>query len=186
VSTSPGTDPVPDRSEDRAALEELRRGARRLAWIYAAAALALMPWIAYLAITLPKRDLDTHYRAAWVGFDLLLIAAIARTAYLAFRMDPRVQLPATATATLLIVDAWFDITTAGGRGATAEAILLAAVFEIPAAIFSIYVAYWVARHELRLAHLEHLSGDTGPPRSGREPHAGTDRAQQPPADRQRG
>jgi hypothetical protein len=134
-----------------------------MAWIYAAAAVALMPWIVYLAVTLPKRDLDTHYRAAWVGFDLLLVFAITRTAYLAFRMDPRVQLPAVATATLLIVDAWFDITTAGGRGATAEAILLACVFEIPAAIFSMYVAYWVARQELRLAHLEHPATDPGPP-----------------------
>lgn len=134
-----------------------------MAWIYAAAALALMPWIVYLAVTLPKRDLDTHYRAAWVGFDILLVFAITRTAYLAFRMDPRVQLPATATATLLIVDAWFDITTAGGRGATAEAVVLAVFFEIPAAIFSIYVAYWVASHELRLAHLERLTEDTGPP-----------------------
>jgi hypothetical protein len=154
---------VPDPSEDRAALWQLRRGARRLAWVYAAAALALMPWIVYLAITLPKRDLDTHYRAAWVGFDILLVFAITRTAYLAFRMDPRVQLPATATATLLIVDAWFDITTAGGRGATAEAVVLAVLFEIPAAVFSIYVAYWVASHELHLAHLERLTEDVGPP-----------------------
>jgi hypothetical protein len=176
VSTSTGKDPVPDPSGDRAELEELRRGARRLAYIYAAAAVLLLPWIVYLAVTLPKRDLDTHYRAAWVGFDLFLVAAIIRTAYLAFKMDPRVQLPATATATLLIVDAWFDITTAGGRGATAEAILLAVVFEIPAAIFSIYVAYWVARHELRLAHLERLTGGTGPPVADPEPRSRVDRS----------
>ncbi|MGA8724598.1 MAG: hypothetical protein WB565_06115 [Acidimicrobiales bacterium] len=168
MSTSPGADRVPDPSEDRAALWQLRRGARRLAWVYAAAALVLMPWIVYLAITLPKRDLDTHYRAAWVGFDILLVFVITRTAYLAFRMDPRVQLPATATATLLIVDAWFDITTAGGRGATAEAIVLAIFFEIPAAIFSMYVAYWVASHELRLAHLERLTEDADPPAGDRE------------------
>jgi hypothetical protein len=179
-------DPVPDPSGDRAALEELRRGARRMAWIYAAAAVALMPWIVYLAITLPRRDLDTHYRAAWVGFDILLVLAIARTAYLAFRMDPRVQLPAVATATLLIVDAWFDITTAGGRGATAEAILLAVVFEIPAAIFSMYVAYWVARHELRLAHLEHLTADTGPAEVDHQPDSRDDPSDRPSPGRQLG
>ncbi len=178
-------DPVPDPSGDRAALEDLRRGARRMAWIYAAAAVALMPWIVYLAITLPRRDLDTHYRAAWVGFDILLVLAIARTAYLAFRMDPRVQLPAVATATLLIVDAWFDITTAGGRGATAEAILLAVVFEIPAAIFSMYVAYWVARHELRLAHLEHLTADTGPPEVDHQSDSSDDPSDRP-SPRQKG
>jgi hypothetical protein len=168
-------DPVPDPSEDRLALWELRRGARRMAWIYAAAAVALMPWIVYLAITLPKRDLDTHYRAAWVGFDILLVVAITRTAYLAFRMDPRVQLPAVATATLLIVDAWFDITTAGGKGATFEAIVLACVFEIPAAIFSMYMAYWVARQELRLAHLEQPTEEAGPPAAERERRRSIDR-----------
>ncbi len=177
---------MPGPSGDRTALEELRRGARRMAWIYAAAAVALMPWIVYLAITLPKRDLDTHYRAAWVGFDLLLAAAITRTAYLAFRMDPRVQLPAVATATLLIVDAWFDITTAGGRGATAEALLLAGVFEIPAAIFSMYVAYWVARQELRLTNLESLNGDPAPPAPDRSSRPSADTSDRPPADRQRG
>ena len=61
---------------------------------------------------------------------------------MAFRMDPRVQLPATATATLLIVDAWFDMTTSGGRGQFFEAFVLAVLIEIPAAVFSIY---WPAR-----------------------------------------
>ena len=79
-----------------------RRGARRLAWLYAAAAVILVPWIVYLAETLPRRQYDRHYRAAWVGFDLLLIFAITRTAYMAFRVDHRVQFPATATATLLV------------------------------------------------------------------------------------
>ncbi len=154
-----GASPERDASDDRAALIALRRGERRMAWVYTAAAVALMPWIVYLAISLPKRDLDTHYRAAWVGFDLLLVAAIVRTAYLAFRMDPRVQLPATATATLLLVDAWFDVLTAGGRGATLEAILLAAVFEIPAALFTLYLAHRIGRQVFELAHLERLIDD---------------------------
>ena len=84
-------------------------------------------------MTLPKRQFDLHYRAAWVGFDVLLVFAIARTAYMAFRVDQRVQFPATATATLLIVDAWFDVTTSGGRGQFFEALLLAVCIEIPAA-----------------------------------------------------
>ena len=65
-----------------------------MAWLYTAAAVILVPWIIYLAETLPRRQFDRHYRAAWVGFDVLLIYAIARTAYMAFRIDPRVQFPA--------------------------------------------------------------------------------------------
>jgi hypothetical protein len=93
---------------------------------------------------------------AWVGFDCLLVFAIVRTAYMAFRIDPRVQFPATATATLLFVDAWFDITTSGSRGAALEAIVLALLVEIPAAIFSLHMARRVNRQVLELAHLDPL------------------------------
>jgi hypothetical protein len=138
-----------------------------MAWLYTAAAVGLLPWIAYLAVSLPRRDLDMHYRAAWVGFDLLLVFAIVRTAYMAFRIDPRVQFPATATATLLFVDAWFDITTSGSHAAAFEAILLALFVEIPAAVFSIYMARRVSRQVLELAHLEppHIAGSAPPRRS---------------------
>ena len=47
-------------------------------------------------------------------------------------------------------------------------------FEIPAAIFSMYVAYWVAHHELRLAHLERLTEDTDPPAADREQPSSVD------------
>ncbi len=132
---------------------EVRRRARRLAWFYAGAAVILLPWIGVLAVTLPRRQFDLHYRAAWVGFDLLLVFAIARTAYMAFRVDPRVQLPATATATLLFVDAWFDITTSGNRSQVFEAMVLAALVEIPAAIFSLYLARSVNRQVIEAARL---------------------------------
>jgi hypothetical protein len=153
VSDAASSDPRPD-AEGLESRPEVFRRARRLAWLYAAAAVALLPWIAYLAVTLPKRDLDRHYRAAWVGFDCLLAFVIVRTAYMAFRVDPRVQFAATATATLLFVDAWFDITTSDGRDALIEALLLAACVEIPAALFSLHVARRVNRRVLELAHLD--------------------------------
>jgi hypothetical protein len=124
-----------------------------MAWLYSGAAVVLLPWIVYLAVTLPKRNLDHHYRAAWVGFDVFLVVVIIRTAYMAFRVDQRVQFAATATATLLIVDAWFDVTTSSGRGQVLEALVLAAVIEIPAAIFSIYLARQVNRRVLELADM---------------------------------
>jgi hypothetical protein len=126
-----------------------------MAWLYTAAAVALLPWIVYLAATLPKRSLDHHYRAAWVGFDVFLVVVIVRTAYFAFRVDQRVQFAATATATLLFVDAWFDVTTSSGRGQILEALLLAILVEIPAAIFSLYLARQVNLRVLESADLDH-------------------------------
>jgi len=171
------TGPLDEEDGRLEARPEVVRSARRMAWLYTGAAVALLPWIVYLALTLPKRDLDRHYRAAWVGFDLLLAFAIVRTAYMAFRIDPRVQFPATATATLLLVDAWFDVTTSGGRGATLEALLLAGFVEIPAALFSLYLARRVSRQVLHLAHLDRISHDDPPdrthhPGTGAGPEAG--------------
>jgi len=134
-------------------LEGVRKRARRAAIAYTLVGVALVPWTVYLAVTLPKRHLDTHYRGAWVGFDLLLVATIVLTAYLAFRMDDRVQFPAVATATLLLVDAWFDVMTSGTRSARFQAIVLALLLEIPAALFSLYLARQVNRHiEQEAAH----------------------------------
>ncbi len=130
--------------------EELMAGirvrSRRIAVLYSVGGALLIPWTVYLAVTLPKRDLDTHYRGAWVGFDILLVVAIILTAYFAYRMDARVQLPATATATLLVVDAWFDVMTAGNRQSTLEAVLMALCIEIPAALFSLWLARRVNRN----------------------------------------
>jgi hypothetical protein len=124
-----------------------------MAWLYTGAAVILLPWIVYLAATLPRRQFDRHYRAAWVGFDAFLIYAIARTAYMAFRVDPRVQFPATATAVLLFIDAWFDIMTSANRSQFFEALVLALLVEIPAAFFSLYLARSVNRRVLELAHV---------------------------------
>jgi phosphoglycerol transferase MdoB-like AlkP superfamily enzyme len=130
---------------------EAHRRARRYGWLYTAAAVVLMPWIVYLAVSLPKRNFDLHYRAAWVGFDVILVIAIVRTAYLAFRVDPRIQLSATVTATLLFVDAWFDIMTSGSHRQILEALVLAAVIEIPAALFTMSLARRVNRQVLERA-----------------------------------
>jgi hypothetical protein len=125
-----------------------------LAWLYTTAALVLLPWIVYLAETLPRHQFDRHYRAAWVGFDIILVIAIIRTAYMAFRVDPRIQFPATATAVLLIVDAWFDVVTSGNRSQFLQAVALAVLVEIPAAIFTLYLAHRVGRRLLELANVD--------------------------------
>ncbi len=132
----------------------IRRRAHRMAWVYTGAAVVLLPWIAYLALSLPRRNLEHHYRLSWVGFDIALVLVLARTAYMAFRVDQRVQFAATATATLLFVDAWFDITTSSGRTQVLQAVVLAALVEIPAALFSLYLARQVNRRVIELAVVE--------------------------------
>jgi hypothetical protein len=136
---------------------EVRRRARRLAWIYLVAAAWLILWTVYLALSLPRENLEHHYRLTWVGFDVILALSLYLTAHMAFRLDARVQGPATVAATLLVVDAWFDITTSTSGKAFIEALILALAVELPAAVFTLYVAHKVGRRVRELAHVEHVS-----------------------------
>jgi hypothetical protein len=140
----------------------VRRRARRLAWVYLIVAVGLIVWTVFLALSLPKENLEHHYRLTWTGFDLILVLAIYLTAHRAFRLDTRVVYPATVVATLLVADAWFDITTSTTAEAAAQALILALVVELPAAAFSLYVAHRVGRRVRELARLEHVTGPHPP------------------------
>ena len=150
TSRNPGTRP------DFLGINRLQ--VRLLGWIFSVGAVVLVPWTAHLAYTLPNRTIDTHYRIAWVGFDVLLVVTIFLTAYYTFRMDPRVELPATALATLLVVDAWFDIRTSSNRAAALAAVFLALTVEIPSALFSIYIVRRINHHVDTLAETATLDG----------------------------
>jgi len=135
----------------------VRRRARRLAWVYLIVAVGLIVWTVFLALSLPKENLEHHYRLTWAGYDLIEVLAIYLTAHLAFRLDSRVVYPATAVATLLVADAWFDVTTSATTQEAVQALILALVVELPAAAFSLYVAHRVGRRVRELANLEHAA-----------------------------
>src|SRR3954447_22698135 len=116
--------------------------------VYALFAVALVPWVVWLAWTLPERSVSAHYRLGWVGFDVLLCGALARTAWLAWRRSPFVVNVASATAALLVVDAWFDVTTSpGGQDLVVSAVTAIGV-ELPLAVFSLVIA---ARAQIQIA-----------------------------------
>ncbi len=114
------------------------------AWVtraYLGIALLLVPWGVYLAISLPERAVSENYRLTWVGFDLFLVAAVARVAWLAARRDARIALGAIVVSTLLVVDAWFDVTTSAPGSARTTALLAAVLLEIPGALTSGLLAH---------------------------------------------
>lgn len=78
----------------------------------AVSAAVLMPWAAYLAVSLPASVSARHWPTAWAGLDVVMAAGLAATAWLAVRRDRRMTFPAVSTATLFLVDAWFDVCTA--------------------------------------------------------------------------
>ena len=105
-------------------------------------ALGTVPWVIFLAVTLPRHATFAHYRGVWVGFDTGLVVVLAMTAYLAWRARPHVALSATAAATMLLVDAWFDVlTTPRGHG-WLMSVVLAGLIELPLAS----ICLWIALH----------------------------------------
>jgi hypothetical protein len=129
-----------------------RTAPRWVAPVFAAAAFGVLPWVIYLGFELPERSTAQHYNLAWVGFDVLLIIALARTALFAWQGKRRVQLPAVATATLLIVDAWFDVWTSSNSSALIQALCFAFLLELPLAAMAMYIASNVDRVVERAEH----------------------------------
>lgn len=78
-----------------------------------AGSVLLIPWIVYLAFTLPDTYVAHNWTATWVGFDCLLVVFMAATAVLGYLRRQILVLTAFTTGVLLICDAWFDIMTAG-------------------------------------------------------------------------
>ena len=113
---------------------------------FALCSLILLPWIAYLAYSLPSRQVSADYDIAWAGFDVMLLVALASTGYFALRRSQYLATAATAAATLLVVDAWFDVMTTL-PGQRLEPVALAAGVELPLAA----VCVWLSLHTQQLA-----------------------------------
>jgi hypothetical protein len=92
----------------------------------------LLPWTIYLGYSLPSRQVSPHYDAAWAGFDVMLMATLASTGYFALQRSRYLATAATATATLLVVDAWFDVMTSP-PSQHLESVALAVLIELPLA-----------------------------------------------------
>jgi hypothetical protein len=106
----------------------------------------MLPWIVYLSLTIPQRSRAQHYDIAWIGFDCAMWLVLVSLAYVALRRHPATGPVAAVASTMLVVDAWFDITTSSDRGQFLLALLLACVAELPLAI----ICGWAAVNAERI------------------------------------
>lgn len=124
-------------------LDELvpSRFSRWLGPLFLLAGLGLVPWTIYLAATLPMRHVQTgYYDLAWGGFDAALAAVLITTGIGLVRRRLWVQNTATAAATMLVCDAWFDVLSSSGLHNRLESTLLAVVVELPTAAICFAIA----------------------------------------------
>jgi len=108
-------------------------------------AIALVPWTLWLTFTLPSRHVADDYDLAWVGFDLALLAAIGTTAWMIVHGSKWLVPLAAVAGTMLVCDAWFDITTSSGATERTQAILEAVFAELPLAAICGWIVYDVER-----------------------------------------
>jgi len=99
-----------------------------------AGGLGLIPWLVVLATYLPASTRAWDWATAWVGLDSFEVLGLVSTGVLLLRQDSRYRLTAVATATLLLVDAWFDVTTSAPGAGRALAIAMAVGLELPVSV----------------------------------------------------
>ena len=108
--------------------------------LFMLSAIVLVPWVVFLARALPSTHAAAHWDIAWAGFDFGLALLLLAVAVSAWRRSPWLEGAATAAATLLVVDAWFDILTASTQLELAVAICEAMLVELPLAVLCFLLA----------------------------------------------
>jgi hypothetical protein len=123
------------------------------AWIaplFGLATLVLVPTVVLLLVVLPSTHQSEHWDVAWGGFDVLLALILLAVAVSAWRGSAWLEAAAAAAATLLVVDAWFDVLTASTNAELALALVEAVLVELPLAALCLWLArgaerFWATR-----------------------------------------
>lgn len=100
--------------------------------------LGLLPWLVVLARGLPATSATGNL--VWIGLDALEALGLIATGLLADRGHRLHPLTATASATLLALDAWFDTMTAAPGADRVAAVAMACAAELPLAGVCVVVA----------------------------------------------
>jgi len=143
-----------------------RLRSHRLAVATMVIAAGMVPWIIFLALTLPRHYQASHWNLLWIGFDVALIVLLVLTALAAWRQRLIVAPLLLVTATLLVCDAWFDVVTSFGRATGWVSILTAIGAELPLAAACIWLSREIVLATVQKARLQ--AGDAALLRNLRE------------------
>ena len=142
-------------------LDPVVRRRRRIGLlVMTACCVVLAAWIAILLQTLPGRYTSSDWRAVWVGLDIAELAGFAATAWAAWHQRQVLIFCMVITGTLLVCDAWFDLTLNYGSSGFTASILSAVLAEFPLA----FLLFAGARRLVRVTveAIMKLSGGSGP------------------------
>ena len=131
---------APAAEPENAVLVDQSRLVRWAGPSFALFSLVMLPWIAYIALSLPSRQLSPNYDIAWAGFDVLLAVGLGSSGYFALRRSRYLSAAAAATSALLVVDAWFDCMTTPASSRW-ESIAFCFLVELPLAALCLWLSY---------------------------------------------
>jgi hypothetical protein len=134
-------------------LLDLNRGRRLGALFSTIACVVLVAWIVVLVLTLGKHYTATHWRLAWIGFDIVELVGFALTGWAFWRGRQIVIACLLVTGTLLCCDAWFDVILDLGTHGMWMSIGSAVIVELPIA----FLLLNAARRLIRLSALVAIS-----------------------------
>lgn len=126
-------------------------------------AVALLPWIGYLAASLPLAESGGAWRVAWVGFDVVLALVLMATSWLGLRRRQVAILGLLVSATMLMTDAWFDVLLSFHTAEQWGVILSALFIEVPFAVLLASSAISILRRSS--STVARLRSHLGPPPS---------------------
>jgi hypothetical protein len=136
-----------------------RKGRRLFIAVTVGSCVWMIPWIIYLAFTLPGNYTADQWSATWTGFDIALLAALAGTALAILRKRQVAIVGMLITSTLLTCDAWFDVMLSWGSDEFPLSVVTALGGELPLAGLCFYAARRLIRLTVHAAWIR--SGLTG-------------------------
>jgi hypothetical protein len=104
---------------------------QKLAFILIAIAVVMVPWLIILGATLDGQAQVRMWSVTWIGLDLAEITSLVATAHFLVKRSLFVMTTASFSATLFLLDAWFDIMLSPAGSDWYQALFLAIVFEVP-------------------------------------------------------
>ncbi len=119
--------------EDPEVLVRMRR--IRLGLI-AGGCVVMIPWIGYLATSLPQKYVAHNWPVTWIGFDILLVSFMAATAIFGYLRRYLLLLTGFTTGVLMVCDVWFDLMTAKPEDAWLS-VITGMLVEVPMAFLLI-------------------------------------------------
>jgi hypothetical protein len=103
-------------------------------------ALIMLPWLIVLGVTLQGQAEVRMWSSTWIGLDCLEIAGLITTALLLVQRKALVVVAATFTATLFLIDAWFDVMLSQAGADWYQALFTAFLGELPLSIICLCIA----------------------------------------------